>query len=142
MSRHLLALPFCIFAVLSISACVTEEQVDAKLSEGCAAAIKVLVEPREILETKSVNYSDEILVEGIHRRVTMRLLEQDGWAEMEKEYSCLFNEQWGIMKSSHMGTLVQVKLDDQIIGKENGQIKGDVQDFVRLTEVVNSAMGQ
>ena len=131
-----------VFLGLSLTACVSTEQADAKLQRGCQAGLVNLIEPREIIETKSVNFSNELQSDGMYRRVTFDILEQDGWAEMDKTYSCLFIEQWGPFKSSYDAVLVQVNLgEDGIVGNDGGKLIGELEDFMKLTEVVDAAMG-
>lgn len=51
-------------------------------------------------------------------------------------------QQWGAFKSTHEALLVQVKIDDEVYGKKDGVITGDFDDFLKLTRVVDAAMGQ
>ncbi len=142
MYRNLFLLPVCAGAILSLSACMTDEQVDAKLSKGCEAAVKILIEPKEIIDLKSVRYANELEADGMHRHVTLTVTERDGWAENENEYACLFAEQWGAFKSSHIAQLVRVEIDGRHVGKKDGVITGEMQDFIKLTETVDKAMDQ
>ena len=123
-----------------LSACISPDQADAKMQRGCIAGIKSLIEPKEILETKSVNFSNELLTDGMYRRATFKVMEQDGWAELEKEYSCLFLEQWGPLKTSHTASLMQVDLGGKIVGNKDGKLVGELEDFLKLTRVVDAAM--
>ena len=67
---------------------------------------------------------------------------KDGWVELDKSYTCLFMQQWGLMNSSHQALLVQVIIDEEIYGNKDGKIEGDFNDFLELTRVVDAAMGQ
>lgn len=132
----------CAFAALGLSACVTQDQADVKMVKGCAAGVGSLIAPREIQEIKAQRYANEQVEGGLHRRITLEAIERDGWVELDKEYSCLFMQQWGLFKSSHEALLVQVKFDDKIVGKKDGVLTGDFDDFLALTRVVDAAMGQ
>ncbi len=129
-------------STLALAGCVSQDQADAKMAKGCAAGVATLIAPKEIKEVKSQNYSFEENAEGQHRRVTLNMVEKDGWMEVDKEYSCLFAQQWGFFKSSHRALLVQVKIDDAVYGKKDGTILGGFDDFLKLTETVDGAMAQ
>ena len=129
---------------LSLTACVSQDQADIKMAKGCVAAVNALLKDdgKEIMEVKSKNYAQEEAEGGLHRRVTIGAIEKEGWLELEKEYSCLFMQQWGMFKASHKALLVQVKIEDELYGKKDGVILGDFEDFLGITKVVDSAMGQ
>lgn len=130
-------------ALLLLSGCVSQDQADAKMASGCEAGIKSLIAPITIKEVKNRNFSSEENIEGLHRRVTFETVTKDGWLETTKNYSCLFAQQWGLFKSSHMAILVQVQLPDgKIIGKKDNQIVGEMADFLNLTKNVDAAMNQ
>jgi len=38
--------------------------------------------------------------------------------------------------------VVQIKIDDTVYGKKDGEILGGFQDFLKLTEVMDAAMAQ
>ncbi len=135
------------FALIAVSAlalggCVTQEQMDEKMAKGCEAGVRSMIAPKEISAIKTKNYADEHAEGGLHRRVSLGVTEKDGWLELDKEYSCLFMEEWGVFKSSHKALLVQVKIDDSIYGKVDGVITGSLDDFIKLSEHVDEAMGQ
>ena len=129
---------------LLLSGCVTQDQADVKMAKGCAAGINALLENegKEIGEIKSKNYSNEDTEGGLHRRVTFEAIEKDGWLELDKEYSCLFMQEWGLFKNYQRALIVQVKIDDKLYGKKDGTILGSFEDFLQLVKVVDGAMGQ
>ena len=129
---------------LSLTACISQDQADTKMAKGCTAGINALIKDqgKEIMEIKTQNFSQEQAEGGLHRRVTIGAIEKEGWLELDKEYSCLFMQQWGFFKSSHSALLVQVKIEDDLYGKKDGTIMGDFDDFLELTRVVDAAMGQ
>lgn len=138
--RHLSVILLSLF----LSGCVTQDQADVKIAKGCAAGINALLENqgKEILEIKSKNYSSEDAEGGLHRRVTFKAIEKDGWLELDKEYSCLFMQEWGLFKSYHRALIVQVKIDDKILGKQDGKIIGSWEDFTKIVGNVEGAMAQ
>ena len=131
---------FILCTLALLTGCVSQEQADVKLSQGCRAALNVLIAPLEISEIKTQRYENETLPEGQHRRIHMNVIEADGWSEEEKEYSCLFSEQWGFARSSHNALFIQADLGDQVIGKKDGQILGDLEQFMKITQAVDAAI--
>lgn len=128
-------------AALLLSGCVSQDQADQKMERGCRAGIESLIAPATLDQVKSINYSFENNIEGQHRRVTIEAVTKDGWLELDKTYSCLFAQQWGIFKSSHAAVLVQVRLDEgKVIGKQDGLIIGEMSDFIKLSDTVQEAM--
>lgn len=129
-------------STLALTGCVTQEQADEKMAKGCEAGVNALIAPKEISTVKSTNFSTETTNEGPHRRVTLAVVEKDGWLELDKEYSCLFAQDWGMFKSSHKALLVQTDIDGSVYGKVDGIITGSLDDFMKLTATVDAAMNQ
>ena len=129
---------------LLLTGCVNQNQADVKMAKGCAAGVNSLLEEsgKIISEIKVQRYADEQAEGGLHRRIILEGIEKDGWLELDKSYSCLFMQEWGLFKNSHHALLVQVKIEDQIYGKKDGTILGSFDDFLNLTRVVDAAMGQ
>ncbi|HRW30589.1 MAG TPA: hypothetical protein P5227_11370 [Emcibacteraceae bacterium] len=137
---------FLLVALLSLglTACVSQDQADEKMAKGCEAAVNILLkdEGKQLSEIKVKRYADEQAEGGLHRRITLMGIEKDGWLELDKSYSCLFAQDWGLFKSSHEALLVQVQIDDQLYGKKDGAIQGTLEDLIKLPDAVHKAMGQ
>jgi len=133
-----------IFVSFLLTGCVTQDQMDVKMAKGCTAGVNALLakEGKEIGEIKTKRYANEDAEGGLHRRITLEAIEKDGWVELDKSYSCLFMQEWGMFKSSHKALMVQMKIDEELYGKKDGSILGDFQDFLELTKVVDGAMAQ
>jgi hypothetical protein len=129
-------------ATLALTGCVTQQQADAKMGTGCQAALAAVMGDKQILNVKAVNYSDEQTEGSLYRRVTVDLVEKDGWIELDKTYSCLFAQQWGFLKSSHTALLEQVDAGDSFLGKKDGKIVGSMEEFMNLTSKADTAMAQ
>lgn len=129
-------------SALTLSGCVSQEQADQKMVKGCEAGVGSLIQPKEIKEVKASTIADEVTSEGLHRRITLTVTEKDGWLELDKQYSCLFAQEWGMFKSSHRALLVQTKIDSSVYGKVDGVINGSLEDFMKLSDTVEQAMGQ
>lgn len=133
-----------LLACFVISGCVSQDQMDVKMAKGCAAGVNALLQDdgKEIGEIKAKRYANEDTEGGLHRRTTLEAIEKDGWLELDKEYSCLFMQEWGLFKSSHRALMVQIKIDDELYGKKDGKILGNFDDFLNITRVVDGAMAQ
>ncbi len=129
-------------SVFGLTACVSQEQADEKMAAGCKAAISAMIAPRTIKTVKSSAGEAEKTMGSVYRRVKVTYVENDDFAESEKQGSCLFSEQWGLFKSSHAALLEQVVYNDQLIGKKDGTIHGDMNSFMKLNESVDAAMAQ
>ncbi len=86
-----------VFLSLLLTGCITQEQADVKMAQGCAAGINALIEDegKEVATIKVERYANENSEGGLHRRVSIEAIEKDGWLELDKEYSCLFMQEWG-----------------------------------------------
>lgn len=135
----------CAISALSVfllSGCVSQDEADTKMAKGCKAAVEVLIEPIIIKEVKATRFADEDSNGGIFRRITLSVVEKNGWSETDREYNCLYAQQWGIAKTSHIGTLEQISYDDTVAGKEDGNLNMKVDDFMNLVNASQNAMNQ
>lgn len=130
--------------VILLSACVDQATADEKMAKGCVAGINALLDGgKKVTDvTSKTATTEDFQGEGAHRRITLKVVEKDGWLELENTYSCVFLEQWGMFKADHKAMLVQLKVNDETYGKQDGKIVGDWDDFLALTRVVDSSMGQ
>lgn len=135
-------LAFAGVSVLVLAGCVNQEQADEKMKTGCKAAIDAMIAPRSVKEVKVSSAEAEKTMGSVYRRIKLTYVENDDFADSEHEGSCLFSEQWGSFKSSHAALLEQVVYNDELIGKKDGTINGSMDDFLKLTEKVDSAMAQ
>lgn len=129
-------------SVLTLSACVSQEQADAKMAKGCESALGAMLAPVTIKEVKGFKADYEGMLGIKYRRLTVTYIENDDFAASEKTGACLFSEEWTAMKGSHLAMLEQVTVNGRLVGKRNGVIQGSVDDFVKLTEGADTAMGQ
>lgn len=140
--RHFTILAIAIMTGM-LSGCVDQVTADQKMAKGCKAGIEAMIEPREIMEVQSTRYDyEDVTGEGRHRVVIIEAVEKEGWLELEKEYRCLFAEHWGILRATHTAALMRLNIDDEIIGKKNGKIHGNLDDFLTLTEKVKMGMSR
>ena len=137
----ILTLALVTASTLTLSACVTQEQADEKMITGCKAAVSAMIEPRTVKTFTANSGEDEKTMGSVYRRIKLTYIENDDFAEMPHEGSCLYSQQWGMFKSSHAAMLEQVVYNDQLIGKKDGNIQGDMNQFMKLNEKVDAAMG-
>jgi hypothetical protein len=130
-------------SIVALTGCVSQEQADAKMKKGCQSAIGAMIAPTTIKDVKSSTAAPEKMLSSTYRRVTLKYIEEGDFSETEVEGSCLFSEQWGMMKSTHAAMLEQVVFNGNMIGKDkDGNIQGDMNDFMKLNEKVDAAMAE
>ncbi len=129
-------------SALALSGCVSQEQADAKMIVGCKAAVGAMIAPTEIKDVKSSDATNEKTMGSVYRRITLKYTQVGDFAETEKEGSCLFSQQWGLFKSSHASLLEQVVYNGELLGKKDGNVVGDLNQFLKLNETVDAAMAQ
>jgi hypothetical protein len=129
-------------STLALSACVSQESADEKMAKGCVGAVNAMLSPRTVKEMKSFTAENDTSEGSIHRRIKITYVENDDFAESERQGECMFSQQWGMFKSTHAALLEQLVVNDQIIGKKNGIIQGSMDDFIKLTNGASTAMGQ
>lgn len=139
-SKPLLGLSM--ISALALAGCVSQEQADAKMGKGCQSAVEAMIAPKTLTTVKSVRFANDQTEGSLYRHVTVQAVEKDGWLELDKEYECLFAQEWGFLKGSHTALLERVKFGDTVIGKVDGKIVGSLDDFMKLTTSAETAMGQ
>ena len=75
-----------------------------------------------------------------HREVALEVSVSDGFHARDETHACIFLEEFGFAKMSHRATIYQLNFEGQIIGQENYQIRGDVEDMAKLTNAVDAAL--
>ncbi len=130
-----------LFCVLLLTSCVSRQQADERLSRGCAAAAELFLEDGyKIKKIKRSTYKNSEEFGSAYRVVTLFAVESDDWVEIDKEYRCIFAEEFGPMGSTHRASIYQVKVNDETYGREGNNILGDMKTHLKLTETVDHAM--
>ncbi len=75
-----------------------------------------------------------------YRNIDVYAVESDGWIDINKTYECIFVEQFGLLGATHTASLYQIQIDDQIYGKKDGELIGDMATHLQLNEAVERAM--
>ncbi len=129
-----------VFTLLLLTGCVSREQADEKLAIGCAAGAELFIEEGyEIKEIVKKTFKTSSLGNG-YRDVRLDVVESDGWHEVEKDYTCIFFENYALFGMGYTATIEQLKLDDEIYGKDGDKILGSMQDHLKLVETVDRAL--
>ncbi|PZP56172.1 MAG: hypothetical protein DI586_04615 [Micavibrio aeruginosavorus] len=131
----------CLLAISLLSACGDGRgEKDKKLALGCQAGLKALLAQdkfdRQIDKVTSRKFKDES--EG--RRVTLKATtknKQFGY-EKDESFNCLFAETSNIL--GWKAEVQQLNIGEDVFGKKDGQIIGDMNDFLELTGAVEAAM--
>lgn len=135
--KHCVVVGLC---ALSLGGCVSREQADENLAKGCAAGVAALLpEGTTLGEIKEKTFSPSPEAPGA-RHVKLTAMKMDGYLEEEATYECVFEESMGFMNSAHTASIYQVRFEDQIIGKSGNEIKGDFEQFSKLTDAIRKAM--
>lgn len=136
--KNTLAILAC---VLVLTGCVQRGQADERLARGCAAAAEMFLDDGfRIKEITNKTFRDDPDLGKGYRQVTLSAVETDSWLDVDKEYRCIFVEEFGFLNSTHTATIYQVKVNGETYGREGDQILGSFEDQLRLTETVEQAM--
>lgn len=125
---------------IMLSGCVSREQADAKLAKGCEAGVNALLsEGRTITKIADTKFSPS--PEGPNmRHVTLKAIENDGFLEVENNFECIFEEQFGPLNMNYTASIYQVRTGERVVGKSGNEILGDANDFLKLTDAIREAM--
>lgn len=134
-----------VFIVLSalalLTGCVSRQQADERLARGCAAGVEAfLADTYKIKEIKDKIFSKSEEEGNGFRDVTLKYVESDGWADVDKEARCTFAEEFGLFGMTHTANIYQVSVNGQVYGKKGGEIIGGYDEILKLTEKVDRAM--
>lgn len=132
--------------IVLLAGCVNREAADAKLARGCASGIKAFIADPEkevaLSGPENVKVGPSSLGDG-YREVHLTYIVDDGWYKEEKNYSCTFQESFGIFGMSHNVVVHLADLgDNRYIGNKDGVIHGEMEEHVKLTKAVSQGLLQ
>lgn len=139
--KHLLKMCSLIICLAVLTGCVSREEADAKLGKACKAAAGLLL--TDGFTVKSVNNVDAGTTAefgGGYRKITVSVTESDSWLDVDKDYKCVFAEEFGIFNSSFDADLFQIDVDGQVFGMKDGQILGGPEMQIKLDRAVKSVL--
>lgn len=129
-----------LFCALSLTACVSREQADEKLARACSAGVSaILPEGQEIGPIGDKKFTPASDGPNM-RHVALTVKMDDGWIEDNTTYECVFEENFGFMRTTYTASLYNLKAGERIFGKSGNEISGDAEDFIKLTDAVRKAL--
>jgi len=128
-----------LFCLILLTGCVSREQADAKLAKACQAAVDVFLEDSKIDHIYDSKFSASPIGTDF-RHVIISTIIVDGWIEIESDFECVFQESFGLFNSGYAPAIEQVRVDDILIGRSGGEILGNPDDFVKLTDAVRKSL--
>lgn len=132
---------FIIVSLLTLSGCISREKADERLARGCAAGAELFLESGyRIKEITKKEFSNVPELGKDYRAITLHVVESDDFANIDKEYICVFAE--NISFFSYNAVIYQLKLNGKIYGREGNNILGSFEDHLKLTEKVDNAINQ
>ena len=133
------ALLLCCMTLLC--SCIKREQADLKLFKGCQAAAELFIdEGTSIKKVKQRTSKPSPEFGQRYRDVMIFVIESDGWAELDKEYHCIFAEEFTPFNTSHSATLYQLNVNGKTYGQKDGTLVGELSDHIRINDAVTAAM--
>lgn len=128
-------------AVAALSGCVSREQADEKLAKACQAGISVLLPDDQTID-KIAHSEFSPATEGTtFRHVTIYATLNNDWLEEEHKYQCVFDESFGIFHTSYTAAIEKLAPGDgRVFGQAGGQILGDANDWLKITNATREAM--
>ncbi|MGB4057659.1 MAG: hypothetical protein WBK77_06210 [Alphaproteobacteria bacterium] len=128
---------------LTLTGCVSREQADQRLQNGCTAGAELFMEEgHKIKEVKDHIFRDNPDLGPGYREVRLTVVDTDGWYDADKEIQCIFVETYGIFGSSHTATIYQLKMDEKIWGMQGKEILGTMEEHLKLTETVEQGLNR
>lgn len=132
---------FLILLSLPLTGCVSRENADARLAKGCEAAAATLL--KEGYSFKNINkstFKTSTEFGAGFREVTLNSTESDGWANLEREYKCIFAEEMTAMGLGYTADFYQIAYDGEVFGKSGTELLGDADTLTKLTAAAQSAI--
>ncbi len=133
-------LSLAVICAAVLTGCVSRDQADAKLAKACAAGVNVFLQDGQqidkIVESK---FTPSPVGQGF-RHVTLVAIVKNDWLEQNHTYECDFQESFGFMGTSYSASIEKLDAEGTVIGRAGGEILGDAQDFIKLTDAIRKAL--
>jgi len=133
---------FLLCATAFLTACDAEDKANIRLSRGCEAAVRAMLNKPDFTRQIDSVKSESFGMSDGYRLVTINAVTKvkDTGEEADETFNCKFEESSMPFGFAWRAALVQVKIDEVIYGSEGGEIYGSVDDQVALTNAVEAAM--
>lgn len=126
---------------IPLTGCVNRESADALLAKGCEAAASSIM--KEGYSVKSINKSSfktSTEFGAGFREVILNTTESDGWANVDREYKCIFAEDMAIMGLGYSADFYQIAYDGEVLGKSGSELIGDAATLDKVSAAAQAAI--
>ncbi len=131
----------CLSCAIFLCSCVTRDQADKRLEAGCSAAAEMFIDSDFFIkDIKRVISKPSVEFGASYRDITIFAVESDNWLDIDKEYKCTFSEEFGLFNTTYHASIYQIHVNDEIYGKKDNKILGDLEDHLKLVKAVEDAM--
>ena len=140
-TSHLAKFTSLVLCILVLTSCVSRQDADQKLGKACEAAAGVF--RTEGFTVKSVKKVDAKVSKEFgsgYRQIKVFVTESDSWLDVDKEYNCVFAEEFGILNSSFTADLYQIEVDNQVYGMKDNTLMGGTDIHLKLMRAVASEL--
>lgn len=125
---------------LLLTGCVSRDEADMKLAHACRAGVQTLL-PENLKIDRIVGREASKSPEGPGvRYIKIKTVTIDGMLEEDKDYECLFEEEFAMFGMGYTASVYQVRTGDAMYGKSGNELKGDASVFLKLTDAMRSAL--
>lgn len=124
-----------------LTGCVDRAAADAKLKKGCIGAIEAFLDDGDkVASVRNETFRDYTKHGNNGRELSLDLEISDGFHARDESHSCVFLEEFGFGGMSHNASIYHLNFGGKIIGQENYEIQGTLQEMQKLTGAVQDAM--
>lgn len=125
---------------LLLTGCVSRDDADMKLAHACRAGVQTLL-PQNLKIDRIIGREASKSPEGPDMRyIKIKTVTIDGMLEEDKDYECIFEEDFGMFGMGYTASVYQVRTGDAMYGKSGNEIKGDADVFLKLTDAMRNAL--
>ena len=136
-------LSLCLLALstLALTGCIDRATADARLLKGCKAAIEAFLPEGDKIDTvESQSIKDHLSLGKGHRHLELDVHISDGYHGRTENHACIFFEEFGLFNMSHRASIYQLNYQGRIIGQQNYEIQGSLEEMTKLTDAVDKAL--
>ncbi len=128
-------------SVALLTGCIDRGAADQKLVKGCKAAIEAfLYEGESVGNIVSQTIHDHAKLGKGYRQIMLDVTITDGFHPRDESHSCVFMEEFSFGQMSHRASIYQLNFGGRIIGQENYEIQGTIEEMQTLTGAIDKAM--
>ncbi|HTK83916.1 MAG TPA: hypothetical protein VL625_02420 [Patescibacteria group bacterium] len=138
--RNTSALFIGLSCALLLTGCVSRDDADMQLAHACRAGVQTLL-PQNLKIDRIVGREASKSPEGQDMRyIKIKTVTIDGMLEEDKDYECIFEEDFGMFGMGYTASVYQVRTGDAMYGRSGNELKGDAEIFLKLTDAMRNAL--